>query len=112
MVDESLLNEKRDRVRRRGVASRHVTFGLDRGVVVGTLWLDFAAGVGMPNVMFHALRHTHASQLIDEGVDIITSGKRLGGRRAGHYPAYLRARVPQGRRQGGGRDQRGAESIA
>jgi integrase len=78
MVDESLLNEKRDRVRRRGVASRHVTFGLDRGVVVGTLWLDFAAGVGMPNVMFHALRHTHASQLIDEGVNIVISGKRLG----------------------------------
>jgi integrase len=32
----------------------------------------------MPNVMFHALRHTHASQLIDEGVHIVTSGKRLG----------------------------------
>ena len=25
-----------------------------------------------------ALRHTHASQLIDEGVDIVTISKRLG----------------------------------
>jgi integrase len=27
---------------------------------------------------FHALRHTHASQLIDAGVDIVTIRKRLG----------------------------------
>jgi integrase len=27
---------------------------------------------------FHALRHTHASQPIDEGVDIVTISKRLG----------------------------------
>jgi integrase len=29
-------------------------------------------------VTFHALRHTHASQLIDAGVDIVTISKRLG----------------------------------
>jgi integrase len=110
MVDESLPNEKRDRVRRRGVTWRRVTFGLDRGVVVGTLWLDFAAGVGMPNVMFHALRHTHASQLIDEGVDIITAS--AWGDAEPDITLRICAHVPQGRRQGGGRDQRGAESIA
>jgi integrase len=27
---------------------------------------------------FHNLRHTHASQLIDAGVDIVTISKRLG----------------------------------
>ena len=27
---------------------------------------------------FHGLRHTHASQLIDAGVDIVTISKRLG----------------------------------
>ena len=27
---------------------------------------------------FHALRYTHASQLIDQGVDIVTISKRLG----------------------------------
>ena len=39
---------------------------------------DFAASVGLPDVTFHALRHTHASQLIDAGVDIVTISKRLG----------------------------------
>jgi len=29
-------------------------------------------------VSFHGLRHTHASQLIDAGVDIVTISKRLG----------------------------------
>jgi integrase len=32
----------------------------------------------MPEVTFQALRHTHASQLIDAGVDIVTISKRLG----------------------------------
>jgi integrase len=41
-------------------------------------WADCAASIGMPDVVFHALRHTHASQLIDAGVDIVTISKRLG----------------------------------
>jgi integrase len=41
-------------------------------------WSDFAARIGLPEVTFHALRHTHASQLIDAGVDIVTISKRLG----------------------------------
>lgn len=36
-------------------------------------WSDFS-----PNMGFHNLRHTHASQLIDAGVDIVTISKRLG----------------------------------
>ena len=32
----------------------------------------------MPDVVFHALRHTHGSQLIDSGVDIVTISKWLG----------------------------------
>jgi integrase len=32
----------------------------------------------MPEITFHSLRHTHASQLIDQGVDIVTISKRLG----------------------------------
>jgi integrase len=31
-----------------------------------------------PDLAFHHLRHTHASQLIDAGVDIVTISKRLG----------------------------------
>jgi integrase len=41
-------------------------------------WSDVAESIGMPEVTFQALRHTHASQLIDAGVDIVTISKRLG----------------------------------
>jgi integrase len=43
-----------------------------------TAWHRFAEHIGMPEITFHALRHTHASQLIDAGVDIVTISKRLG----------------------------------
>jgi integrase len=41
-------------------------------------WARVAAAIGMPEVTFHALRHTHASQLIDAGIDIVMISKRLG----------------------------------
>jgi integrase len=34
---------------------------------VSAAWSDFAASIDLPEVTFHALRHTHASQLIDAG---------------------------------------------
>jgi integrase len=37
-----------------------------------------AAADGIGGGSFHALRHTHASQLIDAGVDIVTISRRLG----------------------------------
>jgi integrase len=40
-------------------------------------WTDLAAAVKLP-VTFHALRHTHASRLIDAGLDVVTVSKRLG----------------------------------
>jgi integrase len=43
-----------------------------------TAWAEFAQRIGMPGVTFHSLRHTHASQLIDAGVDVVTISKRLG----------------------------------
>jgi integrase len=33
---------------------------------------------GVPNVTFHALRHTHASALIKAGIDVVTVSRRLG----------------------------------
>jgi len=45
---------------------------------ISAAWSNFAASIGMPELTFHALRHTHASQLIDAGVDIVTISKRLG----------------------------------
>jgi integrase len=41
-------------------------------------WSCTAAGIGMPELTFHALRHTHASQLIEAGIDIVMISKRLG----------------------------------
>jgi len=45
---------------------------------LSTLWAQEAARVSLESVTFHALRHTHASQLIDAGVDIVTISRRLG----------------------------------
>jgi integrase len=45
---------------------------------VSAAWADFAESIGMPELTFHGLRHTHASQLIDANVDIVTISKRLG----------------------------------
>jgi len=41
-------------------------------------WWKTAESIGMGDITFHALRHTHASQLIDAGVDVVTIAKRLG----------------------------------
>jgi integrase len=43
-----------------------------------TRWGRTVERLGLPDVTWHALRHTHASQLIDAGVDIVTISKRLG----------------------------------
>jgi integrase len=45
---------------------------------VSNEWSTIAANFGVPEVTLHGLRHTHASQLIDAGVDIVTISKRLG----------------------------------
>lgn len=41
-------------------------------------WADHAQQLGMADITLHALRHTHASQLIDAGIDVVTISKRLG----------------------------------
>jgi len=40
-------------------------------------WAKVASGLGL-NISLHALRHTHASQLIDAGIDVTTIARRLG----------------------------------
>ncbi len=49
-----------------------------RPSTVSSDWGELAERIGMPEITFHALRHTHASQLIASGVDIVTISKRLG----------------------------------
>jgi integrase len=57
--------------------------GLDSPDALSKAWSDFAADKGLLRasgkaVPLHALRHTHASQLIDAGVDVVTVSRRLG----------------------------------
>jgi hypothetical protein len=49
-----------------------------RPSAISSDWGEAAESIGMPEITFHALRHTHASQLIASGVDIVTISKRLG----------------------------------
>ena len=46
--------------------------------VLSKAWSRQTAAKGMPQVHFHALRHTHASMLISEGIDIVQISERLG----------------------------------
>jgi len=41
-------------------------------------WQDVCISRGLPQVMFHALRHTHASALIAAGIDVVKISCRLG----------------------------------
>ena len=41
-------------------------------------WGEVADAIGFGGVTFHALRHTHASMLIDAGVDVVRISRRLG----------------------------------
>jgi integrase len=41
-------------------------------------WARFVQAHGLPNVMFQALRHTHASALLAAGVDIMVVSRRIG----------------------------------
>ncbi len=41
-------------------------------------WLRACSALGLPRVMFHGLRHSHASALIAAGIDVVSIAKRLG----------------------------------
>jgi len=41
-------------------------------------WRRACKALGLPRVMFHALRHTHVSALIAAGLDIVTISRRIG----------------------------------
>jgi integrase len=43
-----------------------------------TTWADCAATIGFPDLTYHCLRHTHASQLIGAGIDVVKIAHRLG----------------------------------
>lgn len=41
-------------------------------------WGYVAARIGLPQITWHSLRHTHASHLIDAGIDVVKISRRLG----------------------------------
>ena len=41
-------------------------------------WAKIAESIRMGDITLQALRHTHASQLIDAGIDVVTISKHLG----------------------------------
>ena len=43
-----------------------------------TAWAKTIAALRLPKVTLHALRHTHASQLIAAGLDVVTVSRRIG----------------------------------
>jgi integrase len=46
---------------------------------VSSEWRRVVKALGLPKVVtLHALRHTHASQLIASGMDVLTISRRLG----------------------------------
>jgi integrase len=45
---------------------------------VSSEWRKAVAALKLPKVSLHALRHTHASQLIASGMDVLTISRRLG----------------------------------
>ena len=43
-----------------------------------TAWQKTIAALKLPKVTLHALRHTHVSQLIAAGLDVVTVSRRIG----------------------------------
>jgi integrase len=52
--------------------------GPSRRTGLSIQWGETAAALGIPDITFHALRHTHASQLIAAKIDVVTISTRLG----------------------------------
>ena len=45
---------------------------------LSSTWAKTISTLKLPKVTFHALRHTHASQLIAAGLDVVTVSRRIG----------------------------------
>jgi integrase len=68
-------------------------------------WGEAAEKFGMGDITLHALRHTHASQLIDAGVDVVTISKRLLGHASPNITLQIYAHLFRKR------DDKAAEAI-
>jgi integrase len=52
--------------------------GPRRRTALSIRWGKVAAALGIPEITYHGLRHSHVSQLISEKVDIVTISTRIG----------------------------------
>jgi integrase len=52
--------------------------GYDAPNAFSCRWARAATRLGIPQIRWHSLRHTHASMLIAAGVDVVTVSRRLG----------------------------------
>ena len=46
-------------------------------VLIRVDWRTVTKQLDLPRIMFHALRHSHASALIASGLDVVTVSRRL-----------------------------------
>jgi integrase len=61
-----------------GLASLSLLPALCRWAEVTREWARLVREKKLPKVSFHALRHTHVSQLIASGMDVFTINRRIG----------------------------------
>jgi integrase len=47
-------------------------------------WQDACVSLDLPRVSFHALRHTQASILISDGLNVVVISRRLGHKNPSH----------------------------
>lgn len=71
------LNQKLRRHHAEHMETKFIFEGVDYDAV--TAWFrEWVARVGLPKIRFHDLRHTHATLLLSQGIDIKTISSRLG----------------------------------
>lgn len=66
-----------------GASPDDLVFGTPEGLpmnpdVISRQWRQAVKSKKLPRVNFHALRHTHVSQLIAAGMDVLTISRRIG----------------------------------
>lgn len=80
-ISERQMREFRDLYDARHPSPDHFVFGILRPLPEQTIGVKFRAAAkaaGVPQIRIHDLRHSCASYLISQGVDIVTVSRRLG----------------------------------
>lgn len=65
-------------------------------------WVPFRKSIGFPDLKFHELRHTHATQLLSNGIDVKTVQTRLGHATSSVTLDFYAHAVPENDRKAAG----------